>query len=104
MLFLQLQDKLRRTERGHITQVVPLCPQCTEEKGILKPDIVFFGENLPEHFHRQMTKDKDDADLLIVIGSSLKVRPVALIPNSIPSHIPQILINREPLLHMTFDV
>lgn len=47
----------------------------------MKPDIVFFGENLPEMFHRAMKQDKDEVDLLIVIGSSLKVRPVALIPS-----------------------
>lgn len=47
----------------------------------MKPDIVFFGEGLPEGFHTAMAKDKDECDLLIVIGSSLKVRPVALIPS-----------------------
>jgi NAD-dependent SIR2 family protein deacetylase len=50
-------------------------------QGIMKPDIVFFGEGLPEIFHESMAKDKDECDLLIVIGSSLKVRPVALIPS-----------------------
>ncbi|XP_039272808.2 uncharacterized protein LOC120347059 [Styela clava] len=85
---------------------VPRCPKCPpdEELSIMKPDIVFFGESLPEHFHRQMSKDKHDTDLLIVIGSSLKVRPVALIPSSLPDHVPQILINREPLPHVQFDV
>ncbi|XP_064092637.1 NAD-dependent deacetylase sir2D-like isoform X2 [Macrobrachium nipponense] len=76
---------------------VPLQP-------IMKPDIVFFGEGLPDEFHDRMAEDKDECDLLIVIGSSLKVRPVALIPSSVPSHVPQILINREPLRHLTFDV
>jgi NAD-dependent deacetylase sirtuin 1 len=47
----------------------------------MKPDIVFFGESLPAEFHNQMDIDKDDCDLLIVMGSSLKVRPVALIPS-----------------------
>lgn len=70
----------------------------------MKPDIVFFGEGLPDSFHYAMAKDKDDCDLLIVIGSSLKVRPVALIPSSIPPHVPQILINRESLPHLKFDV
>lgn len=70
----------------------------------MKPEIVFFGENLPEQFHRAMKYDKDEVDLLIVIGSSLKVRPVALIPSSIPHEVPQILINREPLPHLHFDV
>lgn len=71
---------------------------------VMKPDIVFFGEGLSDEFHTSMTVDKDQCDLLIVIGSSLKVRPVALIPNSIPENIPQILINREPLNHLNFDV
>ncbi|XP_071530921.1 NAD-dependent protein deacetylase sirtuin-1 [Panulirus ornatus] len=71
---------------------------------IMKPDIVFFGEGLPDEFHDRMAEDKDECDLLIVVGSSLKVRPVALIPSSVPSHVPQILINREPLRHLTFDV
>uniref|UniRef100_A0A667XTB9 protein acetyllysine N-acetyltransferase n=1 Tax=Myripristis murdjan TaxID=586833 RepID=A0A667XTB9_9TELE len=87
-------------------QVVPRCPRCPEDipLAIMKPDIVFFGENLPEMFHRAMKQDKDEVDLLIVIGSSLKVRPVALIPNSIPHEVPQVLINREQLPHLNFDV
>ena len=48
----------------------------------MKPDIVFFGENLGEAFHRQLAIDKDDVDLLIIMGSSMKVRQVALIPGS----------------------
>ena len=48
---------------------------------IMKPDIVFFGESLPREFHDQMELDKDVCDLIIVVGSSLKVRPVALIPS-----------------------
>ncbi|XP_046360515.2 NAD-dependent protein deacetylase sirtuin-1-like isoform X1 [Haliotis rufescens] len=87
-------------------QIIPRCPVCPMDSSmsILKPDIVFFGESLPDEFHRQMAEDKDECDLLIVIGSSLKVRPVALIPNSLPSSVPQVLINREPLSHMNFDV
>lgn len=67
-----------------VLQVVPHCPRCPDiPLAIMKPDIVFFGENLPEMFHRAMKQDKDEVDLLIVIGSSLKVRPVALIPSKI---------------------
>ena len=75
-------------------QVIPLCPECDPQTplSVMKPDIVFFGESLPEEFHQQMTVDKDDCDLLIVIGSSLKVRPVALIPSEIPFSIFTILL------------
>ena len=42
-------------------------------KGIMKPDIVFFGEGLGDEFHKSVAIDKHEADLLIMIGSSLKV-------------------------------
>jgi NAD-dependent SIR2 family protein deacetylase len=51
-----------------------------KSSGILKPDIVFFGEGLPEIYHKSINDDKAKCDLLIVIGSSLKVKPVANIP------------------------
>lgn len=87
-------------------QKIPRCPKCPpdSELSVMKPDIVFFGEGLPGLFHKTITKDKDQCDLFIVVGSSLKVRPVALIPSSIPADVPQILINREPLPHLCFDV
>ncbi|KAF8782224.1 NAD-dependent protein deacetylase sirtuin-1 like protein [Argiope bruennichi] len=88
-------------------QTIPYCPVCPAElgeRGIMKPDIVFFGEGLSDEFHECLNDDKQVCDLLIVIGSSLKVRPVAMIPSSIPNHVPQILINREPLKHLTFDI
>lgn len=65
---------------------------------------IFSFKGLPDEFHTVMASDKDKCDLLIVMGSSLKVRPVALIPSSIPNQVPQILINREQLHHLEFDV
>jgi NAD-dependent histone deacetylase SIR2 len=43
----------------------------------MKPDIVFFGEKLPAVFHQSLKEDRRNVDLLIVIGSSLKVAPVS---------------------------
>ncbi|CAL8111392.1 unnamed protein product [Orchesella dallaii] len=71
---------------------------------VVKPDIVFFGEDLPEEFHTNLTADKPHCDLLVVIGSSLRVRPVSLIPGMVPAEVPQILINREPLPQVNFDI
>ncbi|XP_043827932.1 NAD-dependent protein deacetylase sirtuin-3, mitochondrial isoform X2 [Dromiciops gliroides] len=48
---------------------VPRCPICT---GVIKPDIVFFGEQLPQRFFLYMA-DFPMADLLIIIGTSLEV-------------------------------
>jgi len=87
-------------------QIIPHCSKCSTKwaDAIFKPDIVFFGESLPVDFHRTMSIDKDKCDLLIVMGSSLKVKPVSLVSEFLPSHIPQILINRERLPHKSFDI
>lgn len=56
-------------------QIIPHCNKCPSrwQDAIFKPDIVFFGEPLPVDFHRTISTDKDKCDLLIVMGSSLKV-------------------------------
>jgi len=89
-----------------LQQIIPHCRKCpkTINKAIIKPDIVFFGESLPVDFHRTISIDKDKCDLLIVMGSSLKVKPVSLVSDLLPAHIPQILINRERLPHKSFDI
>ncbi|KAI8604586.1 hypothetical protein EDD21DRAFT_365937 [Dissophora ornata] len=73
-------------------------------KGLMKPDIVFFGEKLPAVFHQSLKEDREKVDLLIVIGSSLKVAPVSDIMHQLPNSVPQILINRTPNHQMEFDV
>lgn len=42
--------------------------------GLVKPDIVFFGENLPPRFHNLLKEDFQSCDLLIVMGTSLAVQ------------------------------
>ncbi|KAL5107436.1 NAD-dependent protein deacetylase sirtuin-1 [Taenia crassiceps] len=71
--------------------------------GVMKPDIVFFGEGLPVEFHESLHQDLREVDLVLVMGSSLKVRPVSHIPDSVPAKVPQILINRESLSNHNFD-
>ena len=58
-------------------KVVPRCIKCGE---ILKPDVVFFGEPLPEMELLKAYKTAEESDLAIVIGSSLLVYPAAMIP------------------------
>ncbi|KAF7546775.1 hypothetical protein G7Z17_g8189 [Cylindrodendrum hubeiense] len=73
--------------------------------GIMKPDITFFGEALPDEFSRRLTEnDRDKVDLVIVIGTSLKVTPVSEIVSWLPSHIPQIYISRQAVSHINFDI
>lgn len=65
--------------------------------GLMKPDIVFFGEGLPREFDDAIEADRLKCDLMIVIGTSLKVAPVSEIIKYVPTSIPQILINRDPI-------
>lgn len=72
---------------------VPYClqPQCN---GLVKPDIVFFGEQLPEKFHLNKTLP-GDADLCFVMGTSLSVQPFASLPGFCAEGVPRVLINLE---------
>jgi NAD-dependent deacetylase len=56
---------------------VPGCPRCER---ILKPDVVLFGELLPEAAMARATQLAAQARLLLVVGSSLEVYPVAGLP------------------------
>lgn len=55
-------------------------PKCGECSGMLKPDAVFFGEQLPWGVLMESEKRSRSCDLCIVLGSSLVVYPAALIP------------------------
>ncbi|CBQ70363.1 related to HST1-silencing protein [Sporisorium reilianum SRZ2] len=72
--------------------------------GILKPDITFFGEKLSDTFDHALLADRDHVDLLIVMGTSLKVAPVSEILGHIPHSTPVILINKTPILHLATDI
>jgi len=75
------------------------------QSGVMKPDITFFGEALPDRFSDRLTNhDKALVDLVIVIGTSLKVAPVSEVVPYLPSHIPQMYISRTPVSHVNFDI
>jgi NAD-dependent protein deacetylases, SIR2 family len=56
---------------------VPHCPNCGR---VLKPDVVMFGELLPEGAIERATELARGAGLLLVVGSGLEVYPVAALP------------------------
>ncbi|WFD41846.1 NAD-dependent histone deacetylase sir2 [Malassezia psittaci] len=72
--------------------------------GIMKPDITFFGEKLPDTFEQGVLHDRNLVDLVLVMGTSLKVAPVSDLLSHIPSDVPVVLINRTPITHMAMDV
>jgi NAD-dependent SIR2 family protein deacetylase len=68
------------------------CPRCT---GMLKPDIVYFGENVPKERVQQAYSFVDDADALLVAGSSLTVYSgFRFVRHAAAHQIPIAIINR----------
>ncbi|XP_064484920.1 NAD-dependent protein deacetylase sirtuin-2-like [Ornithodoros turicata] len=74
------------------TEAVPVCPHCNTP---VKPDIVFFGERLPERFFQLADEDFAKCDLLLIIGTSLQVQPFAGLVDRVHNSIPRLLINLE---------
>lgn len=59
------------------TGLAPQCPGC---HGILKPNIILFGEMLPMRVLSQAQMQTRLCDLMLVVGSSLEVAPVGDLP------------------------
>jgi NAD-dependent deacetylase len=55
-------------------------PACDDDGTVLKPDVVFFGELLPEAAIDRAFELARAAELLVVVGSTLEVYPVAGLP------------------------
>ncbi len=55
----------------------PRCPQCGS---VLRPDVVFFGENLPPQALEAALYAAQHADVMLVIGTSGVVYPAAALP------------------------
>jgi len=84
----EIETLFHKVERDR----VPYCDHC---QGLLKPDVVLFGELLPAAF-AESEEEIRKADLLLVLGSSLEVYPVAgLVPQAKYSKARVVLINRE---------
>ncbi|MGQ9681146.1 MAG: SIR2 family NAD-dependent protein deacylase [Anaerolineae bacterium] len=75
----------------------PGVPRCSHCGGALKPDIVLFGEFLPQDVLRAAQREAEHCDLMLVAGSSLTVTPASLLPQWAVSRGAHLLIfNREP--------
>lgn len=71
-------------------------PKCERCASLVKPDIVFFGENLPDRFYELPERDLGtECDLLIVMGTSLEVHPFAGLVDMVGERCVRLLINRD---------
>jgi NAD-dependent deacetylase len=75
-------------------QTLPHCPACG---ALLKPDVILFGEQLPQKAWYQAQAEARKCDLMLVIGSSLEVLPVAGLPmQAIDRGAHLVIINNAP--------
>ena len=71
-------------------------PRC-ECGGVMKPDVILFGEQLPIRVLNQAMDEARRCDLILVAGSSLEVTPAADIPFlAVDSGAKAIMVNLEP--------
>ena len=68
-----------REEYERVIELGPV-PECAGCGAVLKPDVVMFGELLPEGAMEEASALARGAGLLLVVGSSLEVYPVAGLP------------------------
>ncbi len=55
-------------------------PRCKKCSGMMKPNVILFGEMLPEEALNAAWEETDKCDLMLVAGTSLKVTPAAHLP------------------------
>jgi NAD-dependent SIR2 family protein deacetylase len=82
-------------EVGDVSRFV--VPECTVCGGILKPDVVFFGEFVPSERFLEASALVGGADALLVAGSSLAVNSgIRLLEQARRRKLPIVIINRGP--------
>ncbi|HEY4029230.1 MAG TPA: Sir2 family NAD-dependent protein deacetylase [Caulobacteraceae bacterium] len=72
-------------------------PACRDCRGLVKTAVISFGQALPREAWRRAEDETLAADLFLVLGSSLTVRPAAELPKMAwEAAIPLVIVNRDP--------
>ncbi len=82
-------------------------PECRMCGGLLKPDVVFFGEPIPEPANSQSFFEAEIADVLLVIGTSGEIMPACMIPHIAKGNgaaIIEINVKESQFTHQITDV
>jgi len=77
--------------------VLPRCENCG---GLLKPDVILFEEQLPREVWRKSEQEIRKSDLMLVIGSSLEVNPVAQLPYKVVAQGGKLIIVNQQKTYM----
>jgi len=80
---------------AHVAQRrVPFC-RGVGCAGALRPEVAFFHEALPAWDPPAVQRDAAAADLVLVVGTSLRAAPLAHLPSLSPPAVPRLLVNGE---------
>lgn len=72
----------------------PVCAKCG---GLIKSNVIMFGEPMPERAMKDAVFESTGSDLFIVVGSSLQVFPAANLPMEAKKNGAKLaIVNREP--------
>lgn len=79
----------------------PFCPVCGE---VLKPDFVFFGEPIPEDAFKKSIELMENADTLLIIGTTGEIMPASQLPYLCKGKIIEINPNKSAYTDKIVDV
>lgn len=89
-------DALPLVETFQKSGKIPYC-DCQKRGSVIKPDVILFGEQLPIQVVNAANSDAMKSDLMLVLGSSLRVAPANHIPlQAVEYGSRLIIINYEP--------
>jgi NAD-dependent deacetylase len=98
---IKCMDEGRLVERWKDDgQIPPHCPDCG---GMLRPDVVWFGENLPVEALQSAWDAAEAAEIFFSIGTSTIVEPAASLPFVAQQHgavVVEVNIHETPLTHL----
>ena len=81
-----------------------LPPRCKHDDGVLKPDIIFFGEMIPPQAHEDAVQEASRAEVLILVGTTGEVMPAAMIPRLAKSNGARIIEINPTETHFTNEI
>lgn len=76
LVCMKCHDRFK-AEKALIDMPIPACPHCG---GLLKPDVVFFGEALPENAVNDAFNAAKMAEVVLVVGTTGEVMPAGMVP------------------------
>ena len=69
--------------------------RCPTDGMPIKPNIVFFGEQLPSGFFQAINEIGASVDLCLIMGTALAVSPFNMLPGMVASGVPKVLFNMD---------